>query len=551
MPLALPTPVPCPTRPYWLEALPPSARAPRPSPASHAPPAQRLPEVADVVIIGGGICGVSAAYHLRKTRPELQVVLLEARQLSHGATGRNGGLLWPALNAPWARTAARYGEAEAQRMMQFEVQCLQEVTEFIKANSLEQEVCYAPFKDGAYYVYDTQAEMEAELAELALMQQAGIHTDVKPLGRREASSLLGTDAFAGVVAQPGVARVWAARLVHALARMALASGPPGGLVLGEGQRVTAVEPLGELLEPAAEREVAERLARAAAEAAARTRGGRGRQGAGGAGAGTAGGEGVANNIVAVPQGALQTSLATQQLDPMATPLLQVTTESGSSLLARRVLHCTNAYGSALLPELRSALVPVRNHVAATRAPGGGNGNGGGGFLPVDAAFYGRGGYVYWSTREDGRIVLGGFRDVVPDMEWGVWDDGALHPEVTAALRAYLPARWPGRLPTEQQQQGGPALLEAEAAWSGILGFTQDRFPFVGPVPGRRGQFLAAGFSGHGMTRTFTCGRVLADMVAGQPLDPAFPPTWLPAEGRFGAATPAVPGPEAAAGAVYC
>lgn len=30
-----------------------------------------------------------------------------------------------------------------------------------------------------------QAEMEAELAELALMQQAGIHTDVKPLGRRE------------------------------------------------------------------------------------------------------------------------------------------------------------------------------------------------------------------------------------------------------------------------------------------------------------------------------------------------------------------------------
>ncbi len=77
----------------------------------------------------------------------------------------------------------------------------------------------------------------------------------------------------------------------------------------------------------------------------------------------------------------------------------MTTESGSSLLARRVLHCTNAYGSALLPELRSALVPVRNHVAATRAPDGNGGNGGSGFLPVDAAFYGRGGYVYWSTRE--------------------------------------------------------------------------------------------------------------------------------------------------------
>ncbi len=39
---------------------------------------------------------------------------------------------------------------------QFEVQCLREVTDFIKTQGLEQEVCYAPFRDGAYYVYDTQ-----------------------------------------------------------------------------------------------------------------------------------------------------------------------------------------------------------------------------------------------------------------------------------------------------------------------------------------------------------------------------------------------------------
>jgi glycine/D-amino acid oxidase-like deaminating enzyme len=62
--------------------------------------------------------------------------------------------------------------------------------------------------------------------------------------------------------------------------------------------------------------------------------------------------------------------------------------------------------------------------------------------------------------------------------------------------------------------------------------------------------VAAGFSGHGMTRTFTCGRVIADMVAGAPYDPNFPATWLPSPGRFGPAIPIVPGPEAAAGAVY-
>ncbi|PNH07797.1 putative oxidoreductase OrdL [Tetrabaena socialis] len=530
MPLtAGPTPVSNPTTPYWLKALP--AR-PRP----HATPRAPLPPAADVVIIGGGIAGVSAAYHLRKSRPELKVVLLEARQLSHGATGRNGGLLWPALNAPWLKTVERYGAAEASRIMAFELQCLEEVTRFIQAEGLEEEVRYSPFRDGAFYVYENAAEMEAELAELAVMQKAGIHQDVKPLSRRQTAALLGTESYVGAVRQPGVARVWAARLVHALARMAAAAGPEEGLLVVEGTRVTRVEPLpdGAALPPGL-----------AATAAA---------------AGSSGGPrarpGVHNNIVPMRHSeslgsGLQVPL-TELLDPASTPLLQVTTESGDSLLARRVLHCTNAYGSALLPELRRALVPVRNHVAATRAPL----HAASSSLP-DAAFYARGGYVYWSVREDGRVVIGGFRDVVPGMEWDVYDDGSLDERVRQHLHAYLPAHFPaafggggGSGKGGGGGAGGGQLLDLEAEWSGILGFTQDRFPFVGPVPGRRGEFLAAGFSGHGMTRTFTCGRLVADMVAGLPLDPAFPPTWLPAEGRFGPALPVVPGPEAAAGALY-
>jgi len=42
-------------------------------------------------VIGGGLTGVSTAWELRKRHPDLGIVLLEARRLGHGASGRNGG----------------------------------------------------------------------------------------------------------------------------------------------------------------------------------------------------------------------------------------------------------------------------------------------------------------------------------------------------------------------------------------------------------------------------------------------------------------------------
>ncbi|KAG2481955.1 hypothetical protein HYH03_019088 [Edaphochlamys debaryana] len=564
-PLSIRSPVPVPnaTKPYWIKGME-GPVAPAPRVASGSAPRPQLPPAADVVIIGGGIAGVSTAYHLRKSRPDLQVVLLESRQLSHGATGRNGGLLWPALNAPWARTAERYGVAETTRMMAFELQCIREVTAFIKENGLEEEVRFSPFADGGFYAFETAAEMEAELAELELMQQYGIHTDVQPLTRAQAAAALGSapGAFAGAARQPGVARVWGARLVRALVRKALQipTSGCGGLIISEGAHVTEISPLSDS---------------DVAAAAATLQGGCGAQCAAGeeemaAAAAAAGGRRgpVANNIVSMrAAGGGRSPLALEvpvceELDPTSTPLLQVRTSAGESLLARRVLHTTNAWASALLPELATALVPVRNHVAASYAPPHAQAP----LLDKDTAVFTRGGYVYWSKREDGRLVVGGFRDTVPGMEWGVYDDSELDERIRSELLSYLPARFPDAMAPATVRQAAASnghahasgRMAAETEWSGILGFTQDRFPYVGPVPGRRGQFLAAGFSGHGMTRTFTVGRVLADMVAGPglgpagaPLDPGFPAAWLPSAARFGPAVPqAVPGPEAAAGAVY-
>ena len=46
---------------------------------------------ADVVIVGGGYTGLSAAYHIHQKFPQKKIVLLEGACCGYGASGRNGG----------------------------------------------------------------------------------------------------------------------------------------------------------------------------------------------------------------------------------------------------------------------------------------------------------------------------------------------------------------------------------------------------------------------------------------------------------------------------
>jgi glycine/D-amino acid oxidase-like deaminating enzyme len=47
----------------------------------------------DICVIGGGVTGLSTAYHLKRLAPELRVAVLEAQVVGFGASGRNAGQL--------------------------------------------------------------------------------------------------------------------------------------------------------------------------------------------------------------------------------------------------------------------------------------------------------------------------------------------------------------------------------------------------------------------------------------------------------------------------
>jgi glycine/D-amino acid oxidase-like deaminating enzyme len=73
-----------------------------------------LPSKVDLAVIGAGIPGLSAAYHLAKRGAS--VAVLEAETVGWGASSRNGGMVLPALRLDAETVEAKYG-AELMRKL--------------------------------------------------------------------------------------------------------------------------------------------------------------------------------------------------------------------------------------------------------------------------------------------------------------------------------------------------------------------------------------------------------------------------------------------------
>ena len=154
------------------------------------------------------------------------------------------------------------------------------------------------------------------------------------------------------------------------------------------------------------------------------------------------------------------------------------------LRCRQVACCTNGWGGELLPELSAYLYPTRNQVLMTK-PLPETASWRVGAFSVDSDIGAR--ELYAIRRPDGRVCIGGARALEPGAAVGSTDDASLSSVVGQYLRRFLDERFPSL---------GP--IEVEAEWTGVLGFTPDDKPLVGPLPGRPGVHIAAGFNGHGV-----------------------------------------------------
>jgi glycine/D-amino acid oxidase-like deaminating enzyme len=172
--------------------------------------------------------------------------------------------------------------------------------------------------------------------------------------------------------------------------------------------------------------------------------------------------------------------------------------SRGELEAGRVVLATNAWTPLIAGLLKGRIAPVRGQIFATEpAPRV--------FLRAMSTNWG---YEYWSQRRDGAIVLGGARWAVPDRDEGYYAE-ELRPEIQGALYAFLTGCFPAL-----------AGVKVARRWSGIMGFSLDGYPFIGPLPGRERLLVAAGFTGHGGPYWAIAGQCIADLIATGRADPA-------------------------------
>jgi gamma-glutamylputrescine oxidase len=174
--------------------------------------------------------------------------------------------------------------------------------------------------------------------------------------------------------------------------------------------------------------------------------------------------------------------------------------AGGSVRARHVIVAADGALPALVPSYDGRVRTRRLHMVAT-AP-----------VPerlVDELVYARWGYEYFQQRPDGRILAGGFGDLDGEASYTHRGDG--DPRIWERIERYL-----------REDVGVDAAITHR--WTGTVGYSEDRRPFVGAVRGRPGLWVAGGYSGTGNVPGFLAGQELGDMIAGtaagEPLFPA-------------------------------
>ncbi|ORX34976.1 putative FAD dependent oxidoreductase [Kockovaella imperatae] len=396
-----------------------------------------LPSTADYVIIGAGITGSLCALELLKTNPGKSVVLLEARELCSGATGRNAGHCKPDQWRGFTKYAEEHGMDQSLKILANEQETWEKLVAYVREHKVDCELWVGKTLD-VMMTEDCAADAAKTMA--AFKAAGGDASKIEVV----------TEAFEA----ERLSRLKGAKAVYAWDASTLY---PWKLV---AHIVEAALDLG-------------------------------------------------LNV--------QTWTLAREIQPSESDRKswRVYTDRGA-ITAPVIIHATNAYAGALLPETKHVIRPTPHMCNRVIPPSSFSGSRA--LQNSYAVIMPNGLYSINPRLEgDGVILFGGSAPNQQKLMDYVAED-PVNRRADDSLMDFEPVTDAVKTLTRDNfgwvDRGQGSRARYDYAWSGIIGRSADNLPFIGALPGKPGQWICAGHNGHGMARIFTCAPGLVKLVNG-------------------------------------
>ncbi|MBT9300264.1 MULTISPECIES: NAD(P)/FAD-dependent oxidoreductase [Pseudomonas] len=172
---------------------------------------------ADVCVIGGGFTGVNTAIELAQRG--LSVILLEARRIGWGASGRNGGQLIRGIGHDVSGFARHVGEEGVRYLQRAGIESVALVGERIREHAIDCDLRW-----GFCELANTPAQFAAFKGEQDSLAALGYVPETRLIAAQDMAQVVGSQVYAGGLVDMGSGHLHPLNLVLGEARVAEALG---------------------------------------------------------------------------------------------------------------------------------------------------------------------------------------------------------------------------------------------------------------------------------------------------------------------------------------
>ncbi|TGG89993.1 FAD-dependent oxidoreductase [Natronospirillum operosum] len=188
---------------------------------------------ADVCIVGAGYTGLWTAYYLKKAKPELDIVMVEAEFAGFGASGRNGGWLTGTFAWNHERYLSTGGAAGVRALVDAMGGSVDEIVRVAEAEGINADI----HRTSELLVATNPGQLVRLKEEIQQRRQWGEAERIRELNAQEVKARVQIPGALGAMEIGNVARIQPAKLVQGLAKVV----EQLGVRIAEGTRVTRLQ----------------------------------------------------------------------------------------------------------------------------------------------------------------------------------------------------------------------------------------------------------------------------------------------------------------------